>query len=72
MRVHTRNPKFKVRLVSQKLGEFTFDTTHGSIVRLMTKKRMGQAAHLRTLCQEKRNPFSGVLLLSPARLNASR
>jgi len=44
MRIHTRNPMFKVRLVTQKLGEFSFDTTHASVVRLTTHKRLGHAA----------------------------
>jgi hypothetical protein len=44
VRITTRNPQFRVKLVTQKLGEFDFDSTHASVVQLMTRKRMGHAA----------------------------
>lgn len=44
MKVQTRNPLFRVRIVTRELGEFTFDQTHGSVTRITTRKRLGDPA----------------------------
>jgi hypothetical protein len=47
--VPTRNPQFKVRFVTAKLGEFDFDTTLTSVVTLTTTKRISDSAGSFTL-----------------------
>src|SRR5438477_8319561 len=44
MQVFTRNPQFRIRFVTQTLGEFTFDMTHSSAIEITTTKKMGDTA----------------------------
>lgn len=44
MIVQTRNPQFRVKILTQQLGELTFETTHPDVLEIVVNKRLGDPA----------------------------